>query len=291
MLYVRLNNPSFFNSSACSYPCTIVIPEKLSDQTITNVAAEFTENRFPVATWRNHRNGATLLRSASFHTVWKRLAKHPSAVLAIHGGKLPLPPEQQEKRQLEMRNAEVESLMKSIVEVTPYYHKRMTSHSVSSLSDGVVPTGSALQRYWEEENSDCSQEDLTAGCHVSSKHEEPGVDGDSEDDIVDMHEKVDNGSEGMRKGSGSIHESSNEFSRRRLPSAGHRQPAVLGLAAAGQTGESPVKFSSMPTAPSDWVTMDLLPNVIHTWQPSPLYIIGDKDKLKVSMSLYMQSVR
>ena len=270
--------PLLFESPTPSYPCTIVIPEKLSDQTVSNVAAEFTDNRFPVATWRNHRNGATLLRSASFHAVWKRLSKHPSALPAIHAGKMPLPPDQQEKMQLEMRNAEVESLMKSIVEVTPCYHKRMASCSVSSLSDGVVPMGSALQRYWEEVNSDCSQEDIAAGHPVSNKPEEP--DDDDDDDDYDGNSEED--SEDMPKGSGGMNEKENELPEQRYPIAGHQKPAVVGLVAAGQSGESPVRFSSMPTAPSDWVTMDLLPNIIHTWQPSPLYIIGDKDKLKVS---------
>lgn len=254
-----------------------MIPEKLSDQTVINVAAEFTDNRFPVATWRNNRNGATLLRSGSFHAVWKRLAKHH-----LSASKFPLPPEQQEKRQLEMRNAEVESLMKSIVQVTPSYYKRIPSHSVSSLSDGVVPMGSALQRYWEEENLACSQEEITVRRIVSSKNKKPDDDRNSEEGSDEMTGKDDNGSEEISKGGKNKHGKSNELMEKLHPSAGHRLPAVAGLAAAGQSGESPDNFSSIPTAPSDWVTMDLLPSIVRTWRPSPLYIIGDKDKLKVS---------
>jgi len=263
-----------------------VIPEKLSDQTVINVAAEFTDNRFPVATWRNNRTGATLLRSGSFHAVWKRLAKHHlSAAHATHASKLPLPPEQQEKRQLEMRNAEVEIVMKSIVEVTPSYYKKITSHSVSSLSDGVVPMGSALQRYWEEENLACSQEEMTLRRTVSGKNKNEDDDSNSEEGSSDeMTGKDDNdGSEEISEGGRNRHGKSNELMDQLHHSASHRLPVVAGLAAAaGQSGESPDNFSSIPTAPSDWVTVDLLPTIVRTWRPSPLYIIGDKDKLKVS---------
>lgn len=271
-----------------------MIPEKLSDQTVINVAEEFTDNRFPVATWRNHRNGATLLRSASFHTVWKRLSKHPSALLpALHGGKVPFPPDQQDKRQLEMRNAQVESLMKSIVEVTPSFCKRVASPSVSSLSDGVVPMGSALQKYWEEANSDCSQEDTAVGLPVGNKSEESDDDDDDDrmnsEEEEEMTEMSDTGDkEGMKVTLDStvdISDKDHEPPKQRQPTAGLRRLTALGLAAGEESKQSPVKFSAMPTAPSDWVTMDLLPNIIRTWKPSPLYIIGDKDKLKVSVVL------
>lgn len=200
----------------------------------------------------------------------------------MHASKLPLPPEQQEKGQLEMRNAEVESLMKSIVEVTPSYYQRIPSHSVSSLSNGVVPVGSALQRYWEEENLACSQEEITVRHSVRAKIEKPDSDHDSEEGSDEMTGKDDNGSEEISKSGRHKHGKNNELMDQLHLSAGHRLPAVAGLAAAGQSGESPDNFSSIPTAPSDWVTMDLLPSIVRSWQPSPLYIIGDKDKLKVS---------
>ena len=208
---------------------------------------------------------------------------------------MPLPPDQQDKRQLEMRNAQVESLMKSIVEVTPSYYKREATPSVNSLSDGVVPMGSALQKYWEEANSDCGQEDTAVGLPVDNKSEESDDDDDGDrtySEEEEEEEETEIGDTGNQEGMKVTLESTcgtsdkdHEVLKQRKPTAGHRRLTAMGLATGEESKPSPVKFSAMPTAPSDWVTMHLLPNIIRTWKPSPLYIIGDKDKLKVSAVL------
>ena len=48
----------------------------------------------------------------------------------------------------------------------------------------------------------------------------------------------------------------------------------------GGSEPSPVMFSSMPTNPRDWITVDALPSQLSQWQASALYIIGDKPVLR-----------
>ena len=45
--------------------------------------------------------------------------------------------------------------------------------------------------------------------------------------------------------------------------------------------KSPTHFSSLPTSPRDWVMVEALPLQMTLWRTSPVYIIADKEVLRV----------
>jgi len=49
--------------------------------------------------------------------------------------------------------------------------------------------------------------------------------------------------------------------------------------------KSPTHFSSLPTTPRDWVTVEALPHEMTQWKTLPVYIIADKDVLRVRLSI------
>ena len=58
--------PSGHVFSLCSYPAAVVVPDKVTDESLTKLASQFQHNRFPVVTWKHPRKQAVLLRSSSF---------------------------------------------------------------------------------------------------------------------------------------------------------------------------------------------------------------------------------
>ncbi len=52
--------------SVCSYPAAVVVPDKVTDESLAKLASQFQHNRFPVVTWKHPRKQAVLLRSSSF---------------------------------------------------------------------------------------------------------------------------------------------------------------------------------------------------------------------------------
>jgi myotubularin-related protein 5/13 len=49
-----------------SYPSVLVVPDKVSDESLARIAQHFNSNRLPVVTWKHHKTKALLLRSSSF---------------------------------------------------------------------------------------------------------------------------------------------------------------------------------------------------------------------------------
>ncbi|XP_064399586.1 myotubularin-related protein 5-like isoform X3 [Halichondria panicea] len=49
-----------------SYPAAVVVPDKVTDESLAKLASQFQHNRFPVVTWKHPRKQAVLLRSSSF---------------------------------------------------------------------------------------------------------------------------------------------------------------------------------------------------------------------------------
>ena len=51
--------------------------------------------------------------------------------------------------------------------------------------------------------------------------------------------------------------------------------------------KSPSHFSSLPTSPRDWVMVEALPVQMTHWKTSPVYIIADKDVLRVRLANFV----
>lgn len=49
-----------------SYPAVLVVPSKVTDESLATLAGQFQHNRWPVVTWKHPRKEAVLLRSSSF---------------------------------------------------------------------------------------------------------------------------------------------------------------------------------------------------------------------------------
>jgi len=72
------------------------------------------------------------------------------------------------------------------------------------------------------------------------------------------------------------------------PLADNQPPRKLPLCKQDSRGtgvKSPTNFSSLPTTPRDWVTVEALPREMTHWKTSPIYIIADKEILRVSAVL------
>lgn len=55
------------NYPVCSsYPAVLVVPDKITDNSLISMAHQFQHNRFPVVTWKHPKKQAVLLRSSSF---------------------------------------------------------------------------------------------------------------------------------------------------------------------------------------------------------------------------------
>ena len=57
---LSLSPPSF------SYPAALVVPEKVTDESLAAVASQFQHQRLPVVTWKHPDKKVVLLRSSSF---------------------------------------------------------------------------------------------------------------------------------------------------------------------------------------------------------------------------------
>ncbi len=49
-----------------SYPAVLVVPSKVTDESLASLAGQFQHNRWPVVTWKHPRKEAVLLRASSF---------------------------------------------------------------------------------------------------------------------------------------------------------------------------------------------------------------------------------
>jgi myotubularin-related protein 5/13 len=237
----RVSKLNMGYSVCSSYPCVVAIPEKLADQTLLGVASQFLENRFPAASWRNQSNGATLLRSSSFNY---KVPKQTATVGPDH-----LDDNKDDKRIYGIYSAEVESMIKSIIDVTP---SSWTPSTCDSLTKGVEPKSVAIAF---DHPSDCEEdnEETTESVDDLLLDKEPGSHGFGVHDVLS-----DSGDEDDQKQQTDIDSSS----------LSHPEDKIV------------MKFSSIPTNPVDWVTVDLLPDAIRLWKHSPLYVIGDKDRFK-----------
>ena len=65
-----------------------------------------------------------------------------------------------------------------------------------------------------------------------------------------------------------------------------RPPKKLPMKSESSCGidiKSPTHFSSLPTSPRDWVMVEALPHQMTHWKTSPVYIIADKNVLRVRL--------
>ena len=53
-------------SPSFSYPAALVVPEKVTDESLAAVASQFQHQRLPVVTWKHPDKKVVLLRSSSF---------------------------------------------------------------------------------------------------------------------------------------------------------------------------------------------------------------------------------
>ena len=145
--------------SLFSYPYAIVVPEKLTDGTISNMAAEFTGNRFPAAVWRNKSTGATLLRSSAILSLSVKSSKmafsHPNFL--SEGDKADAKPKEQDRKGL-TKISEIESLIRGILESV--WRIRCRGDTFNSLSTGFE---SAVQESRMSDTEDGGLLDETAG--------------------------------------------------------------------------------------------------------------------------------
>lgn len=63
----RLSMANFHYSVCKSYPSVLVVPHRISDDTLLKVAKNHRLSRFPVAVWRHKRTKGTLLRSGALN--------------------------------------------------------------------------------------------------------------------------------------------------------------------------------------------------------------------------------
>lgn len=75
-----------------SYPAVLVVPDKMSDNSLVTMATQFQHNRFPVVTWKHPKKQAVLLRSSSFvpSSIGRKTVGSSSALgNVIHPGSKP----------------------------------------------------------------------------------------------------------------------------------------------------------------------------------------------------------
>ena len=240
----------------------MAIPEKLADQTIYGVASQFTDNRFPAATWRSSSNGATLLRSGSFKY------KVPKQTPTI--GLRQLCDDSSDKNLQGIYNAEVESMIKSIIDITPMSKKQFAG---DSLSAGVDPKSIATALQTSVNHvSDCEDDDQEPFRSYDDLSSEKPL----ADEMQDQSSPSVLGTQETMSDSGDD-DQVNHPRDDLLPVAPPLSPDFSNL----DRAQSSMGFSSIPTNPVDWVTVNLLPDAIQLWKHSPLYVIGDKDRIKV----------
>ena len=63
---ISLFLPPSFSFSSSSYPAVLVVPEKVTDDSLATVASQFEHRRLPVVTWKYPDKKVVLLRSSAF---------------------------------------------------------------------------------------------------------------------------------------------------------------------------------------------------------------------------------
>ena len=263
----------------------VAVPASVSDDVVISLTSQFKENRFPVATWRHPTSKAVILRSAEFcmtNVVTYHKAQmtnnDESTIKGIPPG---LPPAKVAPRQTSVVNlggngiyhVSMEKLLLGIVLCV----KNLQSSRSYSLSETELLNTGEFQEYNSNESNSSSpipaKKKITATKSTGAE-KTPAQSRDSPD---------------WERGGYSTDEPDGPtFSRETHtspdPLADNQPPRKLPLRKQDSRGSgvmSPTNFSSLPTTPRDWVTVEALPREMSHWKTSPIYIIADKGILRV----------
>ena len=245
------------------------------------MANQFKENRFPVVTWRHPTSKAVILRSSTFSettAVNYHKGHQDNNEERIQG--VPHVPTRGANRQTSIvslggsgiYHASMEKLLLGIVMCV----KNLDSNRhTRSLNDTEFFGTGEFQEYSSlDEDPPTPPQRMKRKVTItkSSKLEE----------MVDSNPDWERGGfandepEGPTFSSETGHVSPDPLGVDRPPKKLHVRSDSIDV-------KSPTHFSSLPTTPRDWVIVEALPREMDHWKTSPVYIIADKDVLRVKI--------
>lgn len=268
-----------------SYPAVVAVPASVSDDVVISLTSQFKESRFPVATWRHPTSKAAILRSAEF-CMTNSVSYHKAQPInndesTIKGIPPVLPSGKMVSRQSSVVNlggngiyhVSMEKLLLGIVLCVKNLQQSPRSYSLSETE--LLNTG----EYQEYNSSDFNSSPVPPKKKLVATKSTGG-----QKPPVQVRESPD-----WERGGYSTDEPDGPvFSRETQtspdPLADNQPPKKLLLRKQDSQGsgvKSPTKFSSLPTTPRDWVTVEALPHEMDHWKTSSIYIIADKEILRV----------
>ena len=269
------------------------MPSSVSDDIVISLTNQFKESRFPAVTWRHPVSKAVILRSSTFSestntAVSYHKGHHNDTEETIRGmpnGPVPtrgLASRQSSYVQLGgsgIYHASLDTLLCGIVMCV----KSMSSsnkHTGSFINNELLSSAGDFQDYISIDEDPPTPPQRTKRKITVTK---------SFDKLQgQLKESLDY----ERGGFASDEPDGPTFSRE----ASHVSPDPLGLdrppkklqmrsdSSRGIDIKSPTHFSSLPTSPRDWVMVEALPVQMTHWKTSPVYIIADKNVLRVRLA-------
>lgn len=140
--------------------------ENIQGEFLQRVSKQFLDNRLPVVTWKHSKNGAVLLRSASFVMPSVPRKKPGSRVLAKQAA--------DDLEQVGVKSTDVDAFISEIVRACPHVNEDL----YSSLQLSMPPTSLMFDN--EADSEDPTRSQLTSlGGSQDSLRLQPGSNGDS----------------------------------------------------------------------------------------------------------------
>lgn len=249
-----------------------------------SLSSQFEESRFPVVTWRHPTSKAVILRSSTFSettSVSYHKGRHGDSEQAVQGIPNGPMPTRGAARQVSavhlggcgIYHASMERLLLGVVMCV----KNMDSHEyMQSLSDTELLDADEFDAYTSMEDGPPTPPQRTKRKVTITQS---------------YSEKLKDNLDYERVGFSTDEPEGPTFSRETAqtspdPLGVDQPPKKLHIRADSSRNidvvKSPTHFSTLPTSPRDWVTVEALPREISHWKTSPVYIIADKDVLRVS---------
>ena len=261
------------------------MPSSVSDDVVISLSSQFEESRFPVVTWRHPTSRAVILRSSTFSEttgVSYHKGRHgdsEQAVLGIPNGPMPTRGAARQVSAVHLGgsgiyHASMERLLLGVVMCV----KNMESHEHSkSLSDTEFFGTDEFDEYSPMEEGPPTPPQRTKRKVTITRS---------------YSEKLKDNMDYERGGYSTDEPEGPTFSRETAqtspdPLGVDQPPRKLHIRTDSSRNidvvKSPTHFSTLPTSQRDWVTVEALPHEMSHWKTSPVYIIADKDVLRVSV--------
>lgn len=280
----------------CSYPAVLAVPASVSDDIVISLTSQFEESRFPVVTWRHPTSKAVILRSSTFSettSVSYHKGQHGDTEQAIQGipnGPMPTRGAARQTSVVHLGGSGIyhpsmERLLLGVVMCV----KKMDSHEYAhGLNDAeILMSTEEFQEYTSiDDNPPTPPQRTKRKVTITKSYNERLQSQLKENQDFERGGFSTDEPEGPTFNRETIHASPDPLGIDRPPKklqmrsdSSHNTDSV----------KSPTHFSTLPTSPRDWVTVEALPRELSHWKTSPVYIIADKDVLRVSALLgYIQ---